>query len=135
MGEESINPNFKTTVFFGMKPLMKDEILNELDNDHSIYCTFKRYGIIHCKQYSFITKITFSPYEKNCVEGAKNEEEKIEASHNIKAVEDYFNSCQQENDEPFKVDFAARKDNECALYNPNRFDYNTLQAKLREIFG
>lgn len=134
MGEESINPDFKTSTFFGMKSLTKEEILNKLENDHSIFRVFNRYGIINYKQYSFITKITFSPYEKNYIEGAKNEEEKIEAIQKIKVVEDYFNRCQQDNDNPIKVDFAARNDNECALYNASRFDYNTLQAKLREIF-
>lgn len=34
MGEESINPNFKTSIFFGLKPLTKEEILANLKNDH-----------------------------------------------------------------------------------------------------
>lgn len=134
MGKDLINPNFKTSTFYGLQPLTKEEILAKLKNDYSIFRTFKRYGIIDCKQYSFITKITFSPYEKNCVEGEKNEEEKLQAKQNLKVVEDYFNSCQQEQIRPLKVNFAERNDNECAIYSSDRFDKDTLQAKLRKIF-
>jgi len=134
MGEDSINPNFKTSTFYGLKPLTKEEILTKLKDDHSIFRSFKRYGLIDCKQYPFINKITFSPDEKNCVEGAKSEEEKLQAKQNLNVIEDYFNSYKKENDKPLLIEFVARDDNECALFNPDRYNYNTLQEKLKEIF-
>ncbi len=136
MEKDSISPNFKTSRFFGLKPLTEEEILIKLKSDYSIFRLFKRYGILDCKQFSFITKITFSPNEKNCIEGDKNEEEKLQAIHNLKVIEEYFNSCAaQGQDKPLRVDFAARNDNECALFNPERFNYCTLQEQLKRIFN
>lgn len=127
MGEESINPDFMLSPFYNLKPLTKEEILKILENNNFIFRNFKQYGIIHSRQYPFITKITFSPHEKN-------EEEKSQAKENIKIIEDYFNSFGQDEIAPLRIDFAERKDNECALYNINRFNYNKIQEKLKEIF-
>lgn len=136
MGRKSINPDFKTTIYFGMKPLTEEEILNKLRSDRNISLKFNRTGIIHSKDYSFITKVTFSEYDKNCVEGKKTDEEQIQAKKNLKVVEDYFNSQFPSNTTPYKLNFAERNDNECAIFNKNK--YSTLaavQQKLEEIFG
>ncbi|WP_053957350.1 hypothetical protein [Inediibacterium massiliense] len=134
MKKDSINPDFKTSRFYGMQSLTKEEILTKLRDEYFLSRTFKRYGIIDCRKYPFITKVTFSPEEKNCVEGIKNEEERLQAKQNLKIVEDYFNNLVEDSDKPLKVEFAARNDNECALYNPDRFTYDELQIKLRKIF-
>lgn len=132
--ESSINSDFKTSPFYGLKPLSKDEILIELEKNYDIYIVFKKYGNIDCKRYPFITKATFSTYEKNCIEGEKNEEEKLQARENLKIVEDYFNSRHSKHAEPLRVTFAERRDNECVLYNPDRFNNKSIQERLVEIF-
>lgn len=134
------NPEFKTTIFFGMKSLTKQEILTVLEKDNFIYRDFKKYGIIDSKKYSFITKVTFSKDEKNCVEGAKDEDEKLQAIENLKIVQDYFNSLYPSiidgvNINPLRVLFTSCKDNECVLYNPDRYTGCKLQMKFEEIFG
>lgn len=140
MSDDNImNPNFKTSRFFGTKSLSQSELIEILESDNSIYRNFNRFGVIHSKQYNFITKITFSLDEKNCIEGSKNEDEKRQASENLALVQNYFNSRQLKNTsgvglEPIKVLFASREDNECALYNPDRYWGQMLQNKLREIF-
>jgi hypothetical protein len=135
MGEDSVNPDFKTTTYYHLEPLTEEEILSKLKDNFSIYREFKRFGIITSKQYFFINKITFSQYEKNCVEGKKSEDERLQANKNIKVVEHFFNSYQKEQNNVLRVAFAERNDNECALYNPDRFNESTLQNKLIEIFN
>ena len=49
-----------------------------------------------------------------------------------KIVEDYFNSFDTEKN--IKVIFISRSDSECALFDGNRFDYNTINQKLIEAF-
>ena len=136
MGQESINPDFKTTIYFGMKPLTEEEIFNKLQSDRNIFLNFKRTGIIHSKDYSFITKVTFSEHDKNCVEGKKTEEEQAQAKKNLKVVEEYFNSQLSSKTAPFKLNFAERKDNECAIFNQNKYSTpEATQQKFEEIFG
>ena len=137
MSDDSIiNPDFKTTRFFGMKSLSKQELITILENDNSIYRNFSRFGILHSKQYDFITKTTFSEDEKNCVEGIKNDYEKNQALENLNTIQTYFNSWHQKTIgvelEPLK--FVSREDSECALYNPDRYWGYKLENKLREIF-
>ena len=134
MGQESINTNFKTTTYFGMKPLTEEEILNKLQSDRNIFLNFKRKGIIDSKEYFFISKVTFSEHEKNCVENSKTEEEKAHAKRNLKVVEDYFNS--QSTSNQYKLNFAERTDSECAIFNQNKFSTSAaIQQKFEEIFG
>ncbi|MFA6808942.1 MAG: hypothetical protein WCR27_08110 [Eubacteriales bacterium] len=135
MGQKSINPDFKTTIYFGMKPLTEEEILNKLKSDRNIFLNFNRTEIIHSKDYSFITKVTFSEYDKNCVEGKKTEEEQAQAKKNLKVVEDYFNSQLPSSSFPYKLNFAERNDNECAIFNQNKYSTLAVQQKLEEIFG
>lgn len=136
MGEDKINPDFKTSIFCGMKPLTEEGIINELKANSFIFRKFKSKGLIHSKDYSFITKVTFSDSEKNCVEGKKNKEEILQAEQNLKIVEDYFNNYEVNKMKKFKVRFVQRNDNECALYNPDRFNNkHSLQVKLEEIFS
>lgn len=90
-----------------MKPLTEEEILEMLQSNRNIFLNFKRTGIIHSKDYCFITKVTFSEYEKNCVENSKTEEEKTQAKRNLKVVEDYFNS---QSSNTYKLNFAEGKD-------------------------
>lgn len=133
MGQESINQDFKTTVYFGMKPLTEEEILKMLQSNRNIFLNFKRTGIIHSKDYSFITKVTFSEYEKNCVENSKTEEEKTQAKRNLKVVEDYFNS---QSSNTYKLNFAEGKDSECAIYNQNKYSTPAaIKQKFEEIFN
>jgi hypothetical protein len=134
-----MNPDFKTTRFFGMKSLSKQALITILENDNNIYRNFSRFGILHSKQYDFITKITFSQDEKNCVEGSKNDYEKNQALENLNTIQTYFNSWHQKiisgvELEPLKVKFVSREDSECALYNPDRYWDYKLENKLREIF-
>ncbi len=134
MGQESINKDFKTTVYYGKQPLTKEEILKILQSNRDIFLSFRRTGIIHSKEYSFITKVTFSEYEKNCVENSKTEVEKAQAKENLKMVEDYFNS--QSSSITYKLSFAQRNDSECAIYNSNKYSSRDLiQRKLEEIFN
>ena len=134
MGQEFINPDFKITTYFGMKSLTEEEILNKLQSDRNIFLTFRRTGIIHSKDYSFITKVTFSDHEKNCVENSKTEEEKANAKRNLKVVEDYFNSQHPSNS--YKLNFAKRSDSECAIFSQNKYSTPVvIQQKLVEIFG
>lgn len=41
MGQESINKDFKTTVYFGMKPLTEEEILEVKDATNKAVQTYK----------------------------------------------------------------------------------------------
>lgn len=134
MGQDFINPDFKTTTYFGMKSLTEEEILNKLQSNRNIFLTFKRTGIIHSKDYSFITKVTFSEHEKNCVENSKTEEEKAQAKRNLKVVENYFNSQSPSNS--YKLNFAGISDSECAIFNQNKYRTPAaIQQNLEEIFG
>jgi hypothetical protein len=134
VGQESINQEFKTTVYFGMKSLSEEEILKLLQSNRNIFLNFKRTGIIHSKNYSFITKVTFSEFEKNCVENSKTEVEKAQAMRNLKVVENYFNSQTSLN--TYKLSFAERKDNECAIYNKIKYSTPTaIKQKFEEIFN
>lgn len=135
MDEKTYNHEFKLSSYFGKESLKEEEILNILKSDYGICREFHRSGIITSKKYSFITKVTFSEYEKNCMESTKDENEILQAKRNVKIVEDYFNKCLSSNEAKVHVNFAERKDNECALYNMNRFNYNTIQDKLEEIFA
>lgn len=134
MGQESINKDFKTTVYFGMQPLTEKEILKILQSNRNIFLSFKLTGIIHSKDYSFITKVTFSDHEKNCVENSKIDEEKAQAKKNLKVVEDHFNS--QSSSNTYELNFAERNDSECAIYNQNKYSSrDSIQRKLEEIFN
>lgn len=134
MGQDVINKDFKTTVYFGMQTLTEEEILKILESNRNIFLNFKRTGIIHSKDYSFITKVTFSEHEKNSVENSKTEEEKAQAKRNLNVVEDYFNS--QSSSNTYKLNFAERNDSECAIYNQNKYSSrDSILQKFEEIFG
>lgn len=135
MEPKTFNQNFRLSSYYGMEALAENEISDLLKNDYSIFRTFERLGIIHSRQFSFINKITFSPYDKNSMEGGKNREEIIKAKQKIQLIEDYFNNLNPRTIRPIKIEFVARKDNECALYDSNRFDNNSSVEKFNEIFG
>lgn len=137
IGQEDINPNFKTTAYFGMKSLTKDEILKLLESNRLIFNEFKNKGILASTkfEYSFITKITFSPFEKNCVEGNKNQEDRVQAEANIKLVEDYFNQYRNKILEPYRIAFASNNNNDgkCVLYDINRFNATRLTDYMNSM--
>jgi hypothetical protein len=132
MDEQSFNPDFKTSIFSGIKSLTKEQVIDELEKNHYAYIAFKTKGIIDSKQFSFITKANFSEKERNAIDGAKNDSERLQAIENKKVVEDYFSNCNGSN---LKVQFYSRRDNECILYNPSRINKEKLEKKFIEIFG
>lgn len=134
MGQEDINPEFRTSTEQGKKGLTKEEVIEKLQSNTFWYYEFRNKGIINSRKYSFITKRTFSKYEKNSVDGGKNEEEITKAEENLKVVEDYLNRYKDEYSDSYKVKFKAVGDIKCVLYNPNRFDKDSLEEKMREIF-
>ena len=141
-----INPEFATSVYYGEKPLTEAELKAILEKDCAIYQRFKRNGYIHSKEFSFITYATFSPDINSEIEGKwdgnKAPEQSQQAKKMLKIIEDYFNSIYIDKSdevkkslEPLKVDFIGRHDNECALYNSNRYTFNKINPILINIFG
>lgn len=65
----------------------------------------------------------------------KNESERKEALKKQKIVQDYINNLHPNTIEPIKINFASRDDNECALYDVNRYNRRKIEEKLIDIFG
>lgn len=133
MDEKTFNHDFKASTQMGQLSLTKEQIIDKLEkNMPFILNKFKRYGIITCKDYDFITKMTFSDYDWNSCDGEKNDEEKQQAIKNREVVANYFNG---RSGRDLKVGFAADGDLRCALYNPDRHNEDSIRTKFYEIFS
>lgn len=134
MDEKTFNKDFIMMPDWMRIPLSKEEIISILSNDYNIYREFRKVGLIDSRKYNFITKVTFGKNEKNQIDGLKNMNEVKEAEEKLRCVEEYFNNIYGE-EGYFKVEFASRKDDECALYNENRFtNYYKLNEELKRRF-
>lgn len=131
-----INPHFATSTYYGKQSLTENELISKLEGDYSIYRKFTVYGYIISKEFSFITRSTFDEIKISELDyryhGAKMPNQKEQAIKMCKVVEDYFNAFDPK--KPVKVVFISRSDSECALYDKNRFDYDTINNKLIEAF-
>lgn len=137
-----INPEFATSTHYGEESLTEEKLKSFLENNHLIYRMFKKTGYIESGTFSFITYATFSDEINSELEGRygnRKPPERIKQAKKMrKIVEDYFNSIYLDgNDtlEPMEVVFIARHDNECALYNPDRFSQGRITAILSQIFS
>jgi len=132
-----INPDFATSTYYGKPSLTENELMSKLESDHTIYRKFKTHGYIISREFSFITRSTFDEIKISELDykyhGVKTPTQKEQAIEMCKVVEDYFNSLAPK--KSVKVVFASRSDNECALYDENRFDYDQINKKLIEVFA
>jgi hypothetical protein len=140
--KDIINPDFATSTHYGEKSLTEEQLKSILQDNYLIYRMFKRAGYIESRTFPFITYATFSDDINSELDGKyngnKSPERKKQAKKMRKIVEDYFNSIYLDgNDslEPLEVVFIARHDNECALYNPDRFSQGEINTILQQIFS
>lgn len=137
-----INPDFATSTHYGEKSLTEEQLKAILQDNHLIYRMFVKRGYIESGTFPFITYATFSNDINSVLDGKyngnKSPEQKKQAKRMRKIVEDYINSIYLDgNDtlEPLEVVFIARHDNECALYNPDRFTQGKITTILAQIFS
>lgn len=134
--QDLIDPDFATSTYYGGHSLTEEELLSKLEKDYTVYRKFMKYGFIISREFSFITRATFDEIKISELDykyhGAKTSVQKNQAIKMCKIVEDYFNSF--DTGKTIKVIFISRSDSECALFDGNRFDYNTINRKLIEAF-
>lgn len=137
-----INPEFATSTHYGEKSLTEEELKAILKEPSIIYNLFKKRGYISSFEYSFITCATFSDEINSELDGRyngnKSPEQSKQAKKMVKIVEDYFNSIHLDSDnslDALEVLFIARNDNQCALYNPDRFAQDRMKAILADLFS
>ncbi len=142
--DDILNKEFATSTYYGQPSIEEKDLIKELESDSWIHRLLIKRGYITSKQFPFITYASFSDKINSILDGRyngdKSEERKQQARNMICIVQDYVNSLNNNNSEmssfrkPIRLNFAGRNDNECALYDMNRYTGNQINKILIEEF-
>ena len=110
-----------------------NDLVESLKRNSRVAHLFRRKGYITSSDWSLITFNNFDrdqncadPKDKRCKEWADL------AFDNLKAVEKYLS--QELRNSTIELEFIGRDEDECALFDRNRYSNGKIDSKMHEIF-